>query len=145
MVDDGRCSGDGHWSGYLAYTRHPAVGLALAPYHLGSSDEDATHWLLIDRQERRAYVAPEAEARRVLHEQWPAAEAVLLSEDEVQALMDRLEAEFRARPLPSMEQITAAMEAQRRLEEEMVDWLDQTPQAREGLEAIRRMVEGGTA
>src|SRR5436309_11533950 len=33
----------------LAYVRHPAVALEIASYHLGSSDQAAEHWLIIDR------------------------------------------------------------------------------------------------
>jgi hypothetical protein len=142
--DDGRSSGTGNWPGYLAFVRHPAVCLALAPFHLGSSDEEATHWLLIDRQERKAHVGPWREVARVLREQWeegPAA-PVVLSEEELAEVMKRLEEEFRSRPMPTMEEITARMEEQRRIEEEMIRWLDATPQAAEAREAIKKMVQG---
>jgi hypothetical protein len=148
MYDDGRCSGTGCWTGYLAWVRHPAVALELARAlgpdgHLGSGDAEATHWLVIDRQARSAFLAPVREARRVLHEQWPAEEPVALGEADWHALLARLDEEFRSRPMPTNEEIEARMVEQRRLEEEMVSWLDATPQAREAQEIIRRMTGGG--
>lgn len=142
--DDGRSSGTGNWTGYLAYTRHPAVALALAAYHLGSSDQEATHWLLIDRRERRAFVGSWREVARFVREQWQESPAgpVVLSEEEIAGIMRRLEEDFRSRPMPTMEEITARMLQQRRLEEEMIAWLDVQPQAEKAREAIRRMVEG---
>jgi hypothetical protein len=142
---DGRSSGTGNWTGYLAYTRHPAVCLALAPYQLGSSDQEAEHWLLIDRRDRKAHIGPWREVARFLREQWQESVPsgpVVLSEAELAELMRRLDEEFRSRPMPTMEEITARMAEQRRLEEDMVRWLDATPQAAAGREAIRRMVEG---
>jgi hypothetical protein len=140
--DDARSSGTGTWTGYLAYTRHPAVAFALASFNLGSSDQEAEHWLLIDRRERKAFVGTWRDVARKLREQWPPQEPVTLSKEDWTALIDRLDAEFRSRPMPTMEEITARMEEQRRLEEAMVTWLDATPQAAAGREAIRRMVEG---
>src|SRR5947209_4402439 len=40
--DDGRTSGTGHGWGWLAWARHPAVAPHLAPYDLGSSEEEGT-------------------------------------------------------------------------------------------------------
>jgi hypothetical protein len=142
--DDGRSSGTGNWRGYLAYLRHPAVALALAGFQLGSSDSEATHWLLIDRQQRQAHVGPWREVARVLREQWEESPAgpVVLSEEGVAALMRRIEEGFASRPLPSMAEIEAAMLERQRLEAEMATWLDATPQAEEAREAIRRLVEG---
>jgi len=36
---------------------------------LGSSEEPATHWLVVDRTENRAYVAPVAIARAIVRAQ----------------------------------------------------------------------------
>src|SRR5436305_1379436 len=46
--------------------------------------------------------------------------------------------------MPSMDEIAAAMAAQRRIEEQRADRLDATPQAREGREATRRTGDGGS-
>lgn len=67
--DDGRSSGTGSWGPYLAYIRHPAVAPALLPYDLGSSDDEPRHLLLIDRTERRAFVADVRTGRDFLRRQ----------------------------------------------------------------------------
>src|SRR5262245_17653643 len=70
--DDGVSSGTGNWDGLLALVDHPAVARHLGEYRftLGSSDAEATNWLLLDRQERSLQVLSEREARQVLREQW---------------------------------------------------------------------------
>jgi hypothetical protein len=146
-ADDGRLSMTCDPHAYLAFVRHPAC-LELAGHDLGSSDGDAAEWLVVDRQESRAYLAPVAEARRFLreqHQESAPAGPVVLSEDEWHALMDRLRQEMESRPFPTPEQIGAALAEQHRLHQELVAWLDGTPQAAAGREAIRRMVEGGDA
>lgn len=143
MYDDGRHSGTGCWSGYLAWVRHPAVALELAPCNFGSSDQEAEHWVLIDRQARRAFVAPVAEARQILHSQWPAVEPAVLSQEEWATPLGRLREEFASRPMPTTAEIKARMLEQRRLEEEMVRWLDATPQARRAAEIMRRLTSNG--
>lgn len=142
MYDDGRHSGTGCWSGYLAWVRHPAVALEFAPYNLGSSDAEATHRLLIDRHSRKAFAAPVPEARRVLHEQWPPVKPAVLSQEEWSALLGRLQVEFAARPMPTNEEIMARMREQRRIEQEMVEWLDASSHARKAAEVIHRLTDG---
>jgi hypothetical protein len=66
---------DGNWQAYLLYVQHATVAPALADYPLGNSDQEAQHYLLLDRQERRVSVAPVEEAQRVLHDQWPREDA----------------------------------------------------------------------
>ncbi len=68
---DGRLSGTGASYIFLTYRRHAAVSPHLQPYNLGYSDQQADHWLLIDRQERRASIAPKGQARAFLEEQHP--------------------------------------------------------------------------
>ena len=70
MVSDGIVSFTGHWPGYLAYVQHPLVAPALINYNLGSSEDFATHRLLIDLDTRQAYVVLAAEGERVLSSQW---------------------------------------------------------------------------
>ena len=130
MYDDGRHSGTGCWSGYLAWVRHPAVALELARYNLGSSDCEATHRVVIDRRERKAYAAPVGEARRVLHEQWPAVEPAVLSEAEWAALLGRLREEFQSRPMPTMAEIRPACGSRAGLSRKW--WNGSTPPRRHG-------------
>ncbi len=75
--NDGRSS-DGqldHWL-YLAFMHEPGPGrgniygwLVEHAVDLGSSEEPATHWLLVDGTENRAYVAPVAIARAIVRAQ----------------------------------------------------------------------------
>jgi hypothetical protein len=67
--DDGRLSGTGSWGPYLAYTRHLAVGPALAAFDLGSSDAEPKHLLIIDQAERKAVVADVRTGRDFLRRQ----------------------------------------------------------------------------
>jgi hypothetical protein len=143
---DGVVTATGHDPhAYLSFVRHPACCLALAPFQLGNSDFEAEAFLILDRQENRAYVAPVAEARRFLREQWnesPATGPVVLSAEEIEAVMDRIRQELDARPLPTPEQVMAALQEQHRLHRELVAWLDATPQAARAREEMRRLVEG---
>ena len=58
MVSDGYVTFTGHWPGYLAYVHHPSVYPYLVTYNLGSSDDLAEYRLVIDLQERQAFVCP---------------------------------------------------------------------------------------
>ena len=75
--DDGQLRTDGEWQFYLDLVESrlesaPATLLADDPrgrWALGSSDEPATHCLMLDLQERRIFVAPLADARLFLRRQ----------------------------------------------------------------------------
>jgi hypothetical protein len=136
--DDGRSSGTGNGHAFLLYVRHPIVEPALAGVHLGSCDRPADHWLLLDRQEKRLSVAPVAEARQFLFGQWPPTEPMTLTDEEWDAVVERL----RSVPPPSGEQIAAMIQQQRRVEMELRDWLDSHPRAISGREAFMRFLEG---
>src|SRR5215211_407783 len=60
VFDDGRSSGTAQSWAFLAYKRHRAVEPLLRGYDLGSSEEEATHVLLIDREANRASIATPA-------------------------------------------------------------------------------------
>jgi hypothetical protein len=70
MVSDGYITFTGNWSGYLAYIQHPLVAPELVNYNLGSSEEFATHRLLIDLEGRHVYLVSAAEGERILTTQW---------------------------------------------------------------------------
>src|SRR6266568_8084376 len=70
--DDGQRAGTGEWQGYLAYVQHPTVHPLLTHYNLGSSDSEAKHSLILDRQECKLYVASTKDTRTFLaQQQWP--------------------------------------------------------------------------
>lgn len=68
--DDGRASGTGEYSGYLAFVEHPMVAVHLRRYDFGSSDTSPHHYLLLDRTENRLYALPVQFARQFLVSQW---------------------------------------------------------------------------
>ena len=64
MWDDGIASADGQWPAWLIFIYHPPIVPILHQYNLGSSDEEARHWLLLDREERVFYIGD----RKIVHE-----------------------------------------------------------------------------
>ena len=58
MWETGWSRATGNWAVWLTFVRHPRIAPALRPYHLGSSEHEATHWLLLDRHERTLSVGP---------------------------------------------------------------------------------------
>ena len=77
MVSDGRTTATGEWQGFLAYVQHPIIYPTLYRVDLGSSETEAKAWLVIDRQERKAWIAKPQDARAFLSGQWPQGEQVL--------------------------------------------------------------------
>jgi hypothetical protein len=130
--DDGRFSGTGEWNGYLTFVRHPAIEPALRPYHLGDSETEARHWLILDREARTLYVAPLRQANRFLQEQWPREEAssepvTMTSEEMMQAVLDALNMQNWQEVPATVDtgEIMRRMQAQAQLVQEMKTWLDQ--------------------
>jgi hypothetical protein len=71
VYDDGRVSGTGNSYLFLAWKRHPAVALHLAPYDLGSSEEEGVDALLVDREVGRLSVGQRASVLAFVREQHP--------------------------------------------------------------------------
>lgn len=67
---DGRTEVDGSYSAWLQYCRHPRIYPHLAPYHFGSSDSEAIHWLIIDTATLSAFCGERKIAEEVLQDQW---------------------------------------------------------------------------
>ena len=136
-VDDGRLGQHGEWDNFLLYTQHRAVAPYLVPYDLGSAHTPAQHWLVLDRQARRWYVAPAREAAQHVRAQWPrpSATRVLTLEDSA-----RKSEPFRQRMLASgrrpIQEIVAEAEAQvvadmgsyQRVRDELRTWLEKQPE-----------------
>jgi hypothetical protein len=100
VTTDGVNSGIGQTWAYLGFKRRRAVAPLLAPFDLGSSEEDAVHMLLIDIEANRASVVPMAEARRFLAGQHPPAPEMTPEEQEaVEREFTRLLEEMRNRPI----------------------------------------------
>ena len=128
--DDGRLAGTGEGHAYLRYIRHRAVAPHLAPYELGSSDAPARHRLVLDRQERKLYVATDQEARAHLRAQWSPLEVRPASSwtAEHQAAIDEAGLRMAGRGARTQEElraeVAARLAAQARGEAELVAWLD---------------------
>jgi hypothetical protein len=121
---DGYRSACGEWDAFLLFIEHPAVAPALQGYDFGSSEDEARHWLILDREQRHLSVAPVATAQRLLKVQWkrPEPEPVLVVDEEAWA---RLVAEIEARAAQiTPQQIMAAMQAHQQLLHELRAWLD---------------------
>ena len=69
VYDDGQVSGHGNWQMFLTLRhQHPELDRR---YNLGSSDGEADHWLLLDRETRDLAVLSKAVAQARLRQQWP--------------------------------------------------------------------------
>ena len=113
----------GHAYGLLAWWRFPSVAPVLRNLDLGSSEQDGTQRLVIDRTERRAYFADAAEARAFLRDQWPVEEPVELTTEQWQGIVDEVRQRMLARPLPSMEQLLRQMQEHSLVVSAVVSWL----------------------
>jgi hypothetical protein len=123
-IDDGRGSMTGTPYGLLAFWRHPAVAPHLRDADLGSSEQDGTQRLVIDRQERRAYLASSATARSVVCGQWPAEPAVELTREEWDAVVERIRLAMLNRPIPSIADLMRQLQEHSRLVADMIRFLD---------------------
>src|SRR5262245_12456230 len=68
VYDDGTVSADGSWFAWLTFLHHPRIAPAQQSYHLGSSDTDATHWLLLDRDARALSIGTAAAVKHFLRQ-----------------------------------------------------------------------------
>ena len=155
MYDDGWTSGDGDWWSWLAYVDHPAVapylwlpcprcrergttntlyndpcitcdGAGLLPLNLGSSDYNASEWLILDRQERKVLVAPVATARRFLEKQWPPLPELTPEAEEAlsEAIQKAIKELSHMWQPPSNEELQTRLLQTQQVFTEMVAWLD---------------------
>ena len=130
MYSDGRASADWHWHAWLLFTRHNSIAPHIAPYNLGSSDEEATHWLLVDRETNALHVGTPVGVLRALRGQYadqaPASEAQgddipgEITLEDFRGLIDS----FVEVSGPQPGEIIEAMRKQDALAEELRAWLD---------------------
>jgi hypothetical protein len=133
IYSDGRISADGHWPAWLLFVRHNSIAPHLEAYNLGSSDEEATHWLLVDCENCEMYVGTPGEISFVLKGQFASqVEAAELPEgeqtgavtlEEFRSFMESFVEVLGPRP----EEIIEAMRKQAALTEELQVWLDTKP------------------
>lgn len=133
IYTDGRLSADGHWHAWLLFTRHRTIAPHLQAYNLGNSDEEATHWLLVDREACAMYAGTAREALAVLRGQYADQDqAREVHEDDIpgeialedfRSFVDSF-VEVRG---PKPEEIIEAMRKQDAITEELRVWLDTRP------------------
>jgi len=126
MVSDGFVTFTGHWPGYLAFVHHRAVYPYLKSYNLGSSDEPANYSLLIDLKERKAFIALKKEGDKVVAGNWQVeanqSEPISLSTEDLETLIQAFVEQ--TQNLPTMEELKAQMEKDRRAIAALTRWLD---------------------
>jgi hypothetical protein len=126
MVSDGFVTFTGNWPGYLAFIHHKLIYHHLVIYSLGSSDDSAEYRLVIDLQERKAYIAKACDAEIVVTGQWEVipylAGQVLLSSDDFEGLLQNFIEQIQF--IPSMEEVRQHMEKDHQAVETLIRWLD---------------------
>jgi len=128
MFDDGYCSADGNWWGFLQFTRHPSVKPWLAGYDLGSSEDEAVHWLLCDLESRDIFVGERTEVkaflinevRKYVPEGAPVESKVYIAPEEIGDLLTKIRDEMRQVPAPSMAEVEKKMRRDQEAVEKMV-------------------------
>jgi hypothetical protein len=123
--DDGQRAGTGNWQGFLAFIQHPTVSPLLTQYDLGSSDTEAQHSLILDRHERKLYVASIKDAQTFLAQQWPKAEAVYMSQEEYLALITKALKNVKQNDAIDMDEIHRRIEEEYAVIEALQHWLNQ--------------------
>jgi hypothetical protein len=68
---DGMVGSTGEDHAYLEYIQHPEIKQLLTDYHLGDSKNEAQHALILDREERKLYVALLKDTESFLSQHWP--------------------------------------------------------------------------
>ena len=122
--NDGASSGTGDTGLFLAFKRHPVVAAHLVGTHLGSTDTEASDWLVVDRQEQVLYLATQAAARWHLVAQWPHLHRPPLedTQEELGRLLDNLKEAASPPDWPA--KLAEALRESRANERLMRQWLD---------------------
>ncbi len=123
--NDGAGAGTGDISLFLAFKRHPVVAPYLAGAQLGSSEEEASDWLVVDRQEQVLSLAAQEAARWHLVAQWPRFHSPPLeyTPEELGRLLDNLKEAVSSPDWPA--KLAEALRESRANYRLMAHWLDQ--------------------
>lgn len=125
MVSDGIVTATGQWIGYLAFVEHSRVYPELSKYELGASDCNAQYWLVIDREEHKAYVTSPMDAQKFLTSQWPE-EAITLDPAQMDQLFEALDRWFAEDRQATVGDVLAWMETNRIAVAALQAWLNET-------------------
>ncbi|HZC02758.1 MAG TPA: hypothetical protein VE844_15805 [Gammaproteobacteria bacterium] len=121
---DGRRSATGNWQAFLAYIQHPVVSPLLEEYDLGSSESEAKHCLVLDREKLELFIASVKEARVFLTEQWPPDPPLRMSQDEYVAKVSEILRHVKPPDTMDIEEVQRRIDEQYALIEQMQQWLD---------------------
>jgi hypothetical protein len=112
---DALCGAD--WSSYLALLHHNFPVGHPVRYVLGTSEDEAQFWLVIDRETERAWLVPAAEAGEVLRAQWTIYEVAPLPGDSIVEWLATLRRQAMLYRPPSDKELEQMLvESQRRYE-----------------------------
>jgi hypothetical protein len=121
---DGRRSATGNWQAFLAYIQHPAVSPLLQDYDLGSSESEARHALILDREKLEVFIAPVKEAQTFLTDQGPPEPHLRMSQEEYLAKISEMLKSVKQTDDIDIEEIQRRIDEQYALVEAMQRWLD---------------------
>ena len=133
IFDDGATSATGNWHQFLLYVQHGRIGPHLRTYDFGSSEDEPVHYLILDREERKLFVAEVPLAGAFLQAQqtahWQrcpqAEEAGPVFVNDVADLMNLVKRSAGGPPIEiSQEQVAAAMQRDQELYASLFEWLD---------------------
>ena len=125
--DDGHSAGTIDWPAWLAFVRHRLVRPLIKDHHFGSSDSEAAHWLLLDRQARSFYAGEKDAVSRFLQTfvRQFASEPIEMAPEQLELLAQVLKQQVREqRAAIKAEGIEKMMDAKNRRIADMVQWLD---------------------
>lgn len=95
---DGRLTATALWQGFACFASHPYARSVLRACPVNDGEDSlAPSWLIVDRRQRRLYVAPNTQARRFLENQWPQApgEMAVFCYESIEELMQLAEKQMR--------------------------------------------------
>jgi len=119
MYHDGTVSADGSWHAWLTFVRHRRIAPVLAPYHFGNSEEEARHWLLLDRETRTLSAGAVRDVQQFLQQAVPP----VLTLDAVTTLLATIRAH--ASTPPDLQALVAhALQREHQLVTALKDWFD---------------------
>lgn len=139
MLSDGRVTYCGDWWSYLQFV--DANAAAVYPYSLGGIEEQATHRLLLDLEERRCYAGESREIERFVQDQWPwsrkPAAVVHMTSEQLEEIVQRLQEDFQQVRHGRARDVNEALVQAQLSYARLVEWLEE----HRGVWAVEWMVE----
>ncbi len=114
--------GGGNTHAWVAFLDHHLTRAILRGYDLGSSESEARHWLVVDRQSMRMSIALPTDATTLLRSQ-PSTLHMLtdgMSDEQIIALINRI-----TPGPPTAQELLHAMRQAQAAQAQMIQWLDQ--------------------